>query len=150
LSIKLQYDYASYLSKCLPMYQINNLKFPGENISTCKQTSVSLWSDGMIKELMIWFLWKYRSKRKHKEDISLVESLIASHPIYTTWISSLFCLLMGGAKSGHLTVLKMKIWIYWSKSNSWIYFYIVLNKNWKFTGPNKVLLVVNRRTGAHC
>jgi hypothetical protein len=27
--------------------------------------------------------------------------------------------------------LKMKIWIYWSESNSWIYFYIVLNKNWK-------------------
>jgi hypothetical protein len=30
----------------------------------------------------------------------------------------------------HLTVFKMKIWIYWSESNSWIYFYIVLNKNW--------------------
>ena len=31
------------------------------------------------------------------------------------------------------TVLQMKIWIYWSESNSWIYFYIhlVLNKNWK-------------------
>ena len=25
----------------------------------------------------------------------------------------------------------MKIWIYWSESNSWISFYIVLNKNWK-------------------
>jgi hypothetical protein len=25
-------------------------------------------------------------------------------------------------------VLEMKIWIYWSKSNSWIYFYIVLLK----------------------
>ena len=25
----------------------------------------------------------------------------------------------------------MKIWIYWSESNSWIYFCIVLNKNWK-------------------
>ena len=25
----------------------------------------------------------------------------------------------------------MKIWIYWSESNSWIYFYIYLNKNWK-------------------
>jgi hypothetical protein len=30
-----------------------------------------------------------------------------------------------------LTVLEMKIGIYWSESNSWIYFYIVLNKNWK-------------------
>jgi len=30
-----------------------------------------------------------------------------------------------------LSVLKMKIWIYWSESNLWIYFYIVLNKNWK-------------------
>jgi hypothetical protein len=25
----------------------------------------------------------------------------------------------------------MKIWIYRSESNSWIYFYMVLNKNWK-------------------
>jgi hypothetical protein len=25
----------------------------------------------------------------------------------------------------------MKLWIYWSESNSWNYFYIVLNKNWK-------------------
>jgi hypothetical protein len=30
-----------------------------------------------------------------------------------------------------VTVLKMKIWIYWSELNSWINFYIVLNKNWK-------------------
>ena len=29
------------------------------------------------------------------------------------------------------TDLEMKIWIYWSRSNSWIYFYVVLNKNWK-------------------
>jgi hypothetical protein len=31
------------------------------------------------------------------------------------------------------TVLEMKIWIYWSESNCWIYFYIpvVLNKNKK-------------------
>jgi hypothetical protein len=27
----------------------------------------------------------------------------------------------------------MKIWIYWSKSNSWIYFYIILKKTEKFT-----------------
>ena len=44
------------------------------------------------------------------------------------------------------SVLKMKIWIYWSESNPWIYFYIVLYKNWKFTDPNKVLLVMGRRT----
>jgi hypothetical protein len=38
----------------------------------------------------------------------------------------------------------MKIWIYWSESNSWIYFYIVLNKIWIFfTGLNKVLLVLD-------
>ena len=30
-----------------------------------------------------------------------------------------------------ITVFEMKIWNYWSGSNSWIYFYIVLNKNWK-------------------
>jgi hypothetical protein len=29
------------------------------------------------------------------------------------------------------TVLEMKIWMYWSESNSWSYFYIVRNKNWK-------------------
>jgi hypothetical protein len=27
------------------------------------------------------------------------------------------------------TFLELKIWIYWSESNSWIYFYIILNKN---------------------
>jgi hypothetical protein len=66
-----------------------------------------------------------------------------------------------------LTVLEMKIWIYWSESNSWIYLYLVLYKNWKiwwskqsFTGLgpedrcsswglNKVLLVLGQRTGAH-
>ena len=35
---------------------------------------------------------------------------------------------------GHKTfeyAVNMKIWIHWSKSNFWIYFYIVLNKNWK-------------------
>jgi hypothetical protein len=44
------------------------------------------------------------------------------------------------------TFLEIKIWIYWSKSNSWIYFYIpvVLNKNWKFywswdRGPNEIV-----------
>ena len=29
-----------------------------------------------------------------------------------------------------LLVLEMKIWSHWSESNSWIYFYIILNKNW--------------------
>ena len=29
------------------------------------------------------------------------------------------------------SVLEMKIWIYWFKSNSWIYLYIDLKKNWK-------------------
>jgi hypothetical protein len=66
-------------------------------------------------------------------------------------------------------VLKMKTWIYWSESNSWISFYIFLNKNWNiywseqsFTGlwpedrtkfywslargQNKVLLVFGPRT----
>ena len=28
-------------------------------------------------------------------------------------------------------VLEMKLWIYWSEANYWIYFYIGLNKNWK-------------------
>ena len=28
-------------------------------------------------------------------------------------------------------VLDMKIWIYWSKANYLVYFYMVLNKNWK-------------------
>ena len=29
------------------------------------------------------------------------------------------------------SVLEMKTWIYWSESNSWSYFYLYLNKNWK-------------------
>jgi hypothetical protein len=29
------------------------------------------------------------------------------------------------------------IWIYWSRSNSWIYFYLVLNKNWKIYWPEQ-------------
>ena len=46
-------------------------------------------------------------------------------------------------------VLKMKTWIYWSESNSWIYFYIFLNKNWNITVPNKVWLVFGLRTCVH-
>jgi hypothetical protein len=34
-----------------------------------------------------------------------------------------------------------KIWIYWSESNPWIYFYIILKKTDNFTGLNTVLLV---------
>ena len=38
----------------------------------------------------------------------------------------------------YATVLETKIWIYWSESNPWIYFYIVLKqKTEKFTGPKK-------------
>ena len=40
------------------------------------------------------------------------------------------------------SVLGMKIWIDWSKSNSWIYFYLILNKNCK------ILLILGLRTGA--
>jgi hypothetical protein len=32
---------------------------------------------------------------------------------------------------GRTTDWPLFIWIYWSDSNSWIYFYIVLNKDWK-------------------
>ena len=39
--------------------------------------------------------------------------------------------LLTGQKKNLWTVLKMKIWIYWSESNSLSYFYILLNKNWK-------------------
>lgn len=44
-----------------------------------------------------------------------------------------------------ISVLKIKIWIYCSESISWIYFL------WteKFTGQNKILLVLGWRTGAH-
>ena len=41
------------------------------------------------------------------------------------------------------SILEKKIRIYWSKSNYWIYFYIILNKNLKN------LLVLGHRTGAH-
>jgi hypothetical protein len=46
-------------------------------------------------------------------------------------------------------VLEMKILIYWSESNSSIYFHIVLKQTETFTGPNKVLLVWGCRNGAH-
>jgi hypothetical protein len=46
-------------------------------------------------------------------------------------------------------VLEMKILIYWSESNSSIYFHIVLKKTETFTGPNKVLLVWGWRNGTH-
>ena len=45
----------------------------------------------------------------------------------------------------------MKIYIYWSESNSWIYFYKIYKKKLKnISGPNKFLLVLGPRTGAHC
>jgi hypothetical protein len=47
------------------------------------------------------------------------------------------------------TVLEMKILIYWSESNSLIYFYIVLNKNWKNLMVQQMLLLLGWRTGAH-
>ena len=43
----------------------------------------------------------------------------------------------------------MNIWIYCSESNPWINFYIILKKTENFTDSNKVLLVLDRRTGAH-
>jgi len=45
-----------------------------------------------------------------------------------------------------VAVIEMTICIYWSESYPWIYFYIVLKI---LTGPNTVLLVLNRRTCAH-
>ena len=36
----------------------------------------------------------------------------------------------------------------WALAHSSSCFYIVLNKNWKITGPNKVLLLLGRRIGA--
>ena len=43
-----------------------------------------------------------------------------------------------------ITVLEMKIWIYWSKLSS-----SIKKRTEKFTGPNKILLVLGRRIGAH-
>jgi hypothetical protein len=37
-------------------------------------------------------------------------------------------------------VLEIKIWSYWSEPNSWIYFYIVLNKNWKIYWSKQSLI----------
>ena len=52
------------------------------------------------------------------------------------------------------SVLKMKIWIYWSESNSeinsWIFFlYSSLKKKLKNLLLQTVLLVLGKRTGAH-
>ena len=57
----------------------------------------------------------------------------------SSWLGSF---LYSAKKIAELLVLKMKIWIYRSESNSFIY-------TEKFTGPNKVLLVLARRTGAY-
>ena len=50
--------------------------------------------------------------------------------------------------------LEMKIWNYWTESNSWIYFQIVLNKNWKiywseqsFTNNNNFIAKQETLTG---
>jgi hypothetical protein len=48
-----------------------------------------------------------------------------------------------------IAVLEMKILIYWSESNSRIYLYIFLNKNWKIYWSKQRLLVLGRKTGAH-
>ena len=49
------------------------------------------------------------------------------------------------------TVLEMKIVIYWSETNSWIYFYIVLNKlYWSWVGAHredwKIFFLSNKET----
>jgi hypothetical protein len=43
----------------------------------------------------------------------------------------------------------MNIRIYWFESNSWIYIYIVLNKNWKMYWSEKKFLLILGRTDAH-
>jgi hypothetical protein len=55
-----------------------------------------------------------------------------------------------------MAVLEIKIWIYWSESNSWIYFYIVLKKNvlvktkfhWSWAGE-QVLIVRTAMVWVH-
>ena len=66
----------------------------------------------------------------------------------SNWPSSHFEFGIARIITKNLKDPEMKIWIYWSESNSWIYFYIVLNKNWKiywseqsFTGLGPVLIV---------
>ena len=44
---------------------------------------------------------------------------------------NIYVLLWRLLNTNWLPDLEMKIWTYWSRSNFWIYFYIVLNKNWK-------------------
>jgi hypothetical protein len=51
--------------------------------------------------------------------------------IFFRMVARDFIMNFWGKKMLIYTVLEMKIWIYWSESNSWIYFYIVLNTNWK-------------------
>jgi hypothetical protein len=53
-----------------------------------------------------------------------------SKRITSSECSSWFCTVVAPPS---FPVLEMKIWIYWSSSNSWIYFYlhVVLKKNWK-------------------
>jgi hypothetical protein len=102
---------------------------------------------GPNKVLLVIFSWKEHSNLKG----------IFNDDIFTLWFKMelieydmvpyiLECYTMritSSINKRNSAVLEMKIWIYWSESNSWIYFYIVLaEKNEKIIGPNKVLLVI--------
>jgi hypothetical protein len=69
----------------------------------------------------------------------LVESYSLNRSFNSLWINGEFT-----------TVLEMKIWIYWSESNSWINFYTVFNKNWKIYWSKQSFTGLGRRIGADC
>jgi hypothetical protein len=69
-----------------------------------------------------------------------LECIAIGWPVPPLFLYSVLCIL----------VLEMKIWIYWSKSNSWIYFFIYFKiKTEKCTGLNKVLYVLGLRISGH-
>ena len=64
---------------------------------------------------------------------SWLPSVVSHFSILVLWMIGHVYLLFQSSERpvNSLPELEMKIWIYWSESNSWIYLYIVLNKNWK-------------------
>ena len=69
-----------------------------------------------------------------------MECIAIGWPVPPLFLYSVLCIL----------VLEMKIWIFWSKSNFWIYFFIYFKiKTEKYTGLNKVVYVLGLRISGH-
>jgi hypothetical protein len=81
-----------------------------------------------VSQSCVWFMYMYRVKSNphvlHRETNFLW--------FYKYTTLALRCVVLKTMSYlWKFAVLERKIWIYRSESNSWIYFYIILNKIWK-------------------